>query len=297
RDKIYERRETLPTTSGFENFIWGNSGKASSQGVDASIDMQHSFNPDFWMSGRANFTFAVNEVLERDEPNYTEEYRKRVGHSTHQSWGLIAERLFVDELEIEHSPSQTNYGIYETGDIKYLDVNGDGQISEADEIPIGYPTSPEIQYGFGLSLGYKKFDFSFFFQGNSRVSFYIDPEGMAPFVNRRNAPSIVARDSWSETNPNVHAFWPRLSTRNVGNNTKRSTWWLRDGSFLRLKTVEMGYNLPGIQKIHMQSSRIYLSIENMFYVSTFKLWDPEVGGNGLGYPLNRRFNIGLQLSF
>jgi TonB-linked SusC/RagA family outer membrane protein len=297
RDKIYEERKTLPSTTGFEKSIWGNSGKVASQGIDASLDLQHSFNPDFWMSGRANFTFAVNEILEQDEPNYTDEYRRHVGRSTAQSWGLVAERLFVDDLEVEHSPSQRAFGDYEAGDIKYLDVNGDGEINNADAIPLGFPLSPQIQYGFGLSLGYKRFDFSFFFQGNSRVSFYIDPGAMAPFVDRRNAPAIVARGSWSETNPDVHAFWPRLSTRQVDNNNKWSTWWLRDGSFLRLKTVEMGLSLPGIQRIHMQSSRIYLSIENLFYLSSFKLWDPELGGNGLGYPLNRRFNIGIQLSF
>jgi TonB-linked SusC/RagA family outer membrane protein len=297
RDKIYEERKTLPTTSGFERNIWGNSGKVSSKGIDGSIDIQHSFNSDFWITGRANFTFAINEVLEKDEPNYSDEYRREVGRPTSQPRGLVAERLFVDKAEIEQSPSQITFGDYGAGDIKYLDVNKDGIIDDTDAIPIGYPTSPQIQYGFGLSLGYKKFDMSFFFQGNARVSFFIDPEGMAPFENRRNAPAIVARDSWSETNPDVHAFWPRLSTQPVKNNTQRSTWWLRDGSFLRLKTVEMGYSLPGIQRIHMQSSRIYLSVENLLYFSAFKLWDPEVGGNGLGYPLNRRFNIGIQLSF
>jgi TonB-linked SusC/RagA family outer membrane protein len=297
RDKIYEERKTLPSTSGFEKSIWGNSGKVSSQGIDASIDLQHSFNSNFWMTGRANFTFAVNEVLEKDEPIYSEEYRQEVGRPTNQPRGLIAERLFVDELEIEQSPSQITYGNYEAGDIKYLDVNGDGIIDDTDKIPIGYPSSPQLQYGFGLSMGYKNFDMSFFFQGNARVSFFINPGGIAPFVNRRNAPAIVARDSWSETNPDVHAFWPRLSNRHINNNIQGSTWWLRDGSFLRLKTVEMGYTLPGIRKIHMQSGRIYLSVENLFHFSAFKLWDPEVGGNGLGYPLNRRFNIGLQLSF
>jgi TonB-linked SusC/RagA family outer membrane protein len=297
RDKIYERRETLPTTSGFELGIWGNSGKASSKGIDASIDLQHSFNPDFWISGRANFTVARNEVLAKDEPNYTDEYRKEVGQSTEQGRGLIAERLFVDDLEIEQSPSQKAYGEYQAGDIKYLDVNGDGEITDADRVPIGYPTSPEIQYGFGMSLGYKRFDLSFFFQGNARVSFYISPGAMSPFVDRHNAPAVVARGAWTEMNPDVHAFWPRLSTREIKNNIQQSTWWLRDGSFLRLKTLEAGYTLPGIQRIHMQSSRIYLSVENLFHLSSFKLWDPEVGGNGLGYPLNRRFNIGLQLSF
>jgi hypothetical protein len=121
--------------------------------------------------------------------------------------------------------------------------------------------------------------------------------GIAPFNNRRNAPAIIGRDSWSETNPDVHAFWPRLSPEKLDNNIQQSSWWLREGSFIRLKTIELGYNLPGVRKLHMQGSRVYFSIENLFYMSAFKLWDPEVGGNGLGYPLNRRFNIGIQLSF
>jgi TonB-linked SusC/RagA family outer membrane protein len=297
RDKIYWPRENYPTTSGFEVTVNGNVGKVSSQGIDASIDVQHSFNKDFWIQGRANFTYAVNKVLEKDEPNYEDEYLKQVGRPTSQTWGLVAERLFVDEKEIAKSPSQTAFGVYQAGDIKYLDVNKDGKVDSNDRIPMGYPTTPEIQYGFGLSTGYKNFDFSFFFQGNAHVSFYINPEGIAPFVNRRNAPAIVARDSWTETHPDVHAFWPRLSTEAIDNNIQQSSWWLREGTFIRLKSVEMGYNLPGIKKIALQSSRIYLSLENLFYLSTFKLWDPEVGGNGLGYPINRRFNIGLQLSF
>jgi TonB-linked SusC/RagA family outer membrane protein len=298
RDKIYWPRTNYPATSGFEVTIHGNVGKVSSKGFDASLDIKHSFNRDFWMTGRANFTYARNKVLEKDEPDYADEYLKAVGHPVNQSWGLVAERLFVDELEIEHSPSQTAYGNYMAGDIKYLDVNEDGVVNDNDKIPMGYPTVPEMQYGFGLSTGFRNFDFSFFFQGNARVSFYINPTGIAPFVNRRNAPAIVARDSWSESHPDVHAFWPRLSPDEVANNVRpSSSWWLREGSFIRLKSVETGYNLPGVQKISMRSARIYLSMENLFYFSVFKLWDPEVGGNGLGYPLNRRFNIGLLLNF
>jgi hypothetical protein len=183
------------------------------------------------------------------------------------------------------------------GDIKYKDVNGDGTVDKNDMVPMGYPTVPEIQYGFGLSGGYKNFDCSFFFQGNARVSFFIDAVGIAPFEQRRNALAIIARDSWNETNPDVHSFWPRLSTEPLTNNTISSSWWLRDGSFLRLKSVEMGYSLPGVQKIKLNSSRIYVNIENLFVISSFKLWDPELRGSGLGYPLNRRFNVGIQLFF
>jgi hypothetical protein len=164
---------------------------------------------------------------------------------------------------------------------------------------MGFPSDPEIQYGFGLSAGYKDFDLSFFFQGNARVSFFINSgsDGIAPFVNRRNALTIVAEDYWTQTSPNVHAFWPRLSATPIANNSQASSWWLRDGSFLRLKTVELGYNIPGVEKIKMQGARVYFSTENLFVVSPFKLWDPEMGTSGLGYPPNRRFNVGIQVSF
>jgi TonB-linked SusC/RagA family outer membrane protein len=299
RSKIYMKRTNYPASAGFEQDINGNVGKVSSRGFDGSIDIRHNFNRDLWITGRANFTYAANKYVELDEPNYSDEYRKHVGQSTEQIWGYVAERLFVDEREISNSPRQTIDGstFYEAGDIKYLDVNNDGVVDLRDQIPVGYPKTPEIQYGFGLSAGYKKFDFSFFFQGNARVSFFIAPDKIAPFDGRRNAPAIVGRDSWSETNPDVHAFWPRLSTETIKNNIASSTWWLRKGGFLRLKLIEGGYNLPNLNKIFIRGSRIYCSVENLFHFSSFKLWDPEVGGNGLGYPLNRRFNIGLQLFF
>jgi TonB-linked SusC/RagA family outer membrane protein len=310
RDKIYWPRENYPATTGFERTVHGNVGKVESQGIDGSIDMRHFFTKDIWITGRANFTYATNKVIEKDEPNYVDTYLKRVGHHSEQQWGLVAERLFVDDAEVEHSPSQAAYGIYQAGDIKYLDVNGDGVINDNDQIAMGYPRVPEIQYGFGMSLGYKNFDISFFFQGNARTSFFINPgsppaegdalqivQGFAPFVERRNAPQIVALNAWSETNPDVHALWPRLSTDLMTNNFKASSWWLRDNSFLRLKTIEMGYNLPNMKKLFLQNARVYITLENLLYFSAFKLWDPEVGANGLGYPLNRRYNIGLLLNF
>ena len=308
RDNIYLTRQNFPSTAGLEATISGNVGKVSSTGIDGSVDYQHVFAKDFWLTGRANYTFSTNKYIELDEKNYPDEYLKHKGHSTNQWWGLIAERLFVDEAEIENSPKQ-DFGEYMAGDIKYKDVNNDGVVNSNDKVPLGLSTVPEIQYGFGLSAGYKTFDFSFFFQGNARVSLFINPEsdnpgtdndGVAPFAARRNALAIIAEDHWSETNPDVHAFWPRLSVDPILNNTQTSSWWLRNGAFLRLKTVEMGYNLPQIntfKKIGLKSSRAYFSAENLFVMSPFKLWDPEMGRGGLGYPPNRRFNVGLQLSF
>lgn len=296
RDNVYMAWANLPASAGFEAPISGNIGKVKSHGVDGSIDVQHSFSKNFWITARGNFTYATNEYLKLSEPDYPDRYRSKLGQNINQQWGYVAERLFIDEAEILNSPSQS-FGTYQPGDIKYRDINNDGKIDTSDQVPIGYPTTPEIQYGFGMSLGFKKFDFSFFFQGNARVSFFISPTSIAPFKDRRNALQIVADGYWQETNPDVHAFWPRLSSTPLENNTQTSTWWLRDGKFLRLKTVELGYNLPQIRKIGLTSSRIYVSGENLFIITPFKMWDPEMGGNGLGYPISRRFNIGLQLSF
>ncbi|WP_270087440.1 SusC/RagA family TonB-linked outer membrane protein [Sphingobacterium sp. SYP-B4668] len=307
RSKIYMRRENFPSSAGLEASISGNVGKVSSQGFDGSLDYQKFFGTDFWLSGRANFTYAVNKYLELDEKDYSDTYLKRIGHNLNQQWGLVAERLFVDEYEIQNSPKQ-DFGEYMAGDIKYKDINGDGIVNDNDRISMGYPTVPEIQYGFGMSMGYKEFDFSFFFQGNKNVSFFINSTaesnpstgsyGIAPFANRRNALSIIAEDYWSETNPNIHAFWPRLSTEPIANNVRQSSWWLRDGSFIRLKSLELGFSPKNLKRFGFgKGSRIYFSGENLFVFSPFKLWDPEVGRNGLGYPPNKRFNVGIQLAY
>ena len=307
RGNIYLTRENFPSSAGLEANVSGNVGKVSSQGFDGSLDYQRFFGTDFWISGRANFTYAVNKMLELDERDYPDTYLKRQGQNINQQWGLLAERLFVDDFEMENSPSQ-DFGEYMAGDIKYKDINGDGIINANDRIPMGYPTVPEIQYGFGMSVGYKSFDLSFFFQGNKNVSFFINATdesnpstgsyGIAPFAGRRNALAMIAEDYWSETNPNTHAFWPRLSTEPINNNTQQSSWWLRDGSFLRLKSLEAGYSPKNLGRFGLNpGSRIYFSTENLLVFSPFKLWDPEVGRNGLGYPPNKRFNVGIQLVF
>lgn len=299
RSKIYMTRQNFPATAGLEATISGNVGKVKSQGFDGFVEFNRSFSQNYWLSLRGNFTYATNEYVELDEKDFSDVYLKRVGTNINQPRGLIAERLFVDEHEIENSPKQ-DFGEYAAGDIKYMDVNGDGVINANDMVPIGHPTVPEIQYGFGASMGYKSVDFSFFFQGNARTSFFINASdvGIAPFVDHRNALAIIADDYWSETNPNIHAFWPRLSTSAMTNNTRNSTWWLRDGGFLRLKSVEVGYSLKGLERFGItERSRVYASAQNVFVLSAFKLWDPEMGSKGLGYPPNRRINIGFQLIF
>ena len=305
RSQIYWPRENFPATAGLSAGISGNVGKVDARGVDGQLVVQHYFNRFMWVQGRANFTYGRNKIVDIDERLYPDVYLRRKGAPVRQEWGLIAERLFIDEAEIINSPRQ-DFGEYMAGDIKYKDVNDDGVVDDNDRVSMGFPTTPEMQYGFGLSMGYRNFDFSFFMQGNARVSIFINPsvgggsdgnEGIAPFVGFRNALPIVADNYWSETNPDPHAFWPRLSTIPLYNNIQQSSWWMRNGSFMRLKNVEVGYNVPNIERAFIENFRIYFTVENAYVWSRFKLWDPEMGRRGLAYPPNRRFNLGVKLDF
>nr|WP_321411719.1 TonB-dependent receptor [uncultured Carboxylicivirga sp.] len=299
RSNIYMANEYVPASMGLSSDIQSNIGEAKSHGIDGSVDYQQFFSNGFWITGRANFTYATNEVVVNGEPEYPYDYMSRIGKPIDQMWGLVAERLFVDDQEVLNSPQQTYGNNYMAGDIKYVDINNDGKIDDLDMVPIGYPQTPEIVYGFGLSMGYKNFDFSFFFQGSARSSFYIDASAISPFVNERNALNVIAENHWSDTNPDPYAFWPRLSTEIVENNIQSSSWWIRNGAFMRLKSLEIGYSLPKkwLTPVKLKEARFYASGNNLLTFSKFKLWDPEMGGYGLGYPPQRLINIGVNLSF
>lgn len=307
RKNILMDRSYIPSTMGLTAAVRANVGEAESKGMDIDLTYNKTISKSVWLQGRGTFTFATSKLLVNEEPDYPgEPWRSHVGYSLSQQWGLIAERLFVDDNEVANSPVQ-NYGEVRGGDLKYRDINGDGEIESADNVPIGYPTTPEITFGYGFSLGIKQWDFSAFFEGNTRVSFFIDPTSIQPFqvvgitggVTQSGLLSAIAKDHWSEDNRNIYAFWPRLSNYIVQNNDWTSTWWMRNGSFMRLKTAEIGYTFSPklLKKMHFSSARIYLNGSNLFVLSSFKLWDPEMGGNGLGYPLQKVYNIGINFGF
>ena len=308
RTDIFMQRADIPNTMGLQASVYGNIGEARAHGVDIQADYKQAWANGLWASARANFTYSTSKYDVYEEPTYAEEYRQHKGRSIKQTWGYIAERLVIDDEEAANSPSQSGFGSdYGGGDIKYTDVNGDGVISTADRVPIGYPTSPEIIYGFGASFGYKGLDFSFFFQGLARESFWIDATsrygtytaGTGPFVNDTQLLKAYADSHWSEDNRDVYALYPRYSAYQNYNNTQTSTWWMRDGSFLRLKQLELGYTLPQklTQKIHIDNLRAYVQGNNLLCFSKFKLWDPELAGEGLNYPIQRTINIGINVTF
>ena len=299
RKQIYMARANLPETMGLTSSVYGNVGEVKSSGWDGSIDLNHSFKKDLWISGRFNFTYASNKIIQNEEPVYRWSYLSDIGWPINTIKGYIAERLFIDGADVANSPVQEFGGTVQAGDIKYKDINRDGRINSDDRVHIGYPWVPEITYGFGLSGRYKNFDVSFFMQGQERVSFFINPYDISPFANKRNAMQFIADNHWNPNNPVAQSFWPRLSASFNDNNNQWSTWWLRNGRFLRMKTAEIGYTLPKkiFRGMPVENARIYLVGQNLFNITKFELWDPEMGGNGFNYPLQRVYSLGLNISF
>lgn len=298
RSKIYMQKvNTLPDFIGTgETKIYENSGKMKNVGFDIALDYNKQITKDFFLSFKGTLTYAHNTILERDEPPFQlYPNLSSVGYSRGQHLVYVADGLFRDQADVDSHAEQTLGYIPQPGDIKYVDqpdANGncDGIINTNDRVYMGYPEDPEIVYGFGPSMKYKNWDFSFFFQGAARTSILMS--GFHPFGKNatRGVMKFIADDYWSESNPNPNAAYPRLTRDTNANNTVNSSYWLRNGAFLKLKNAEIGYTF--------KMFRAYLNGSNLLTFSPFKHWDPEMGGgSGMKYPTQRVFNIGIQFTF
>lgn len=292
RKNIFLQRQTIGAETGITGNLrpYSNLGRVMNQGFDMSFVYNHQVNKDLLITARGTFTYAANEYVEIDEPEYAYEYMSQVGRPLNAYKGLIAEGLFTSEEDIANSPAHAlSSTAVKIGDIKYRDLNEDGKIDENDMTYIGNPEIPQISYGFGLSAQYKGWDAALFFQGVGKRDIMLD--GIHPFAgDSQGALQWVADNYWSESNPNPNAEYPRLTNGINQNSTTRSTYWLRDGSYIRLKSVELGYTFKFM--------RAYLSGQNLLTFSDFKIWDPELyTTNGLKYPTQRTVTVGLQFTF
>ena len=303
RDGIFLMRQSTPSAVGLQKDQYVNIGEMLNRGFDMSAEYDHTFANGFRVSARANFTFNRNRLIYNDQPTPVEEYLSQVGFAYGQRKGLISCGLFKDQADIDSWPVQT-FGDVQPGDIKYKDINGDGQVDQYDMVAIGYTTIPEINYGFGLSLGYKGFDASVFFSGVGHVSRQI---GGSNLYGASSSPQLtgqvfkdVAKNHWTVENPDINAPYPRLGTTRSNNNVQTSDYWTRDMSFLRLKNAEIGYTLPKrvTKKAGISALRVYVAGTNLLTFSNFKLWDPELDtAYGTRYPITRNVSLGLNINF
>lgn len=306
RDGIFMTRNYLPQIIGVSNSQQpsANIGKVRSTGVDGNIAYTEKIG-QVNLTVRGNFTYSKSKILEYDEQYSHYAYSRNSGFRVDQARGLIALGLFKDYDDIRYSPDQSALkGDFEIapGDIKYKDVNGDGKINDNDIVPIGSTTKPNLIYGFGVSAQWKGFDFNVLFQGVGESSFFINGFTVYPFSEGSwgNILTDVVGNYWSlGKNEDIHAKYPRLTYGKNSNNNRASTYWLRDGSYLRLKNLEIGYTLPKafVSSMHIQNVRFYFMATNLLTFSEFDLWDPELGSsNGQQYPLSRTFTLGMTIN-
>ena len=294
RKNIFMQRKSFASHGGVGDALpWANIGETANSGVDFSVNYNRVVNNEFQYTVRGTFTYAKSQVMAMDEPEYTDLTKSlsKIGKPIYSTQHLISEGLFTSQEEIDNSPKQ-DFGAYTVGDVKYKDINGDNIINSNDFVWSDIPYFPEIQYGFGGSIKYKKWDASLMFQGNGR--YQIAVYGSEPFCDASHygygIVKFMADDHWSWDNNNKDAAYPRLTSTKSDNNTQRSTQYMHDASFLRLKSAEVGYNYKFL--------RVYLSGNNLFYISKFKYFDPEKGsGSGLTYPLQRTVRLGFQFTF
>ena len=292
-DKRYDillHREAWPESLGYYTAKpWSNKGKVDNWGFEFSANYNKRLAPDWVMELRGNFTYTQNKYVDVDDPAYRYPWQSSTGKPLSRTEGYIAEGLFSSQEEIDNSPTQNLGSTPKPGDIKYRDITGDGIIDSNDMTMISdYGGMPRIQFGLGASLQYKKFDLGVFFNGSAKRT--IMSGLMAPFgQNDNNVFQFIADNRWTESNPNPNAAYPRLGIQSseTANNSHASTYWMRNGSFVRFKTLQIGYQF--------NFGRVYFTGDNLAVFSPFKQWDPELAWNA--YPLSRVFNLGVQFNF
>ena len=211
RYNILLHREAWPESLGYYTAKpWSNKGKVDNWGIELSVNWRKEFTKDLYVDFRGNFTYTENKYVNLDEPVYPYVWKTSTGKPLSRTTGYIAQGLFSSQEEIDNSPTQNLGSTVKPGDIKYRDVNGDGKIDGSDQVMISpYGTTPRIQYGLGMNVTYKKFDFGVFFNGSAKRTIMIS--GISPFgQSDYNVMQFIADDYWSESNPNPNAKYPRL---------------------------------------------------------------------------------------
>lgn len=304
REGIYMQRNFLPSYVGIRSTPSANVGVMEVEGFDGNFKLSQKIDKvDIQLRG--NFTYSKNEIEEYDEMVNRYPYRRTTGFRHNQARGLIALGLFKDYDDIRNSPRQDfgNAADIMPGDIKYKDVNGDGIINDDDIVPVGATTNPNLVYGLGLSATWNGFDFNLHFQGSGKSNFFLNGAGVYPFAYKEWGnilTSMASANRWIlGENEDVNAEYPRLSYGWNQNNHRASTFWLRDGSYLRLKTIECGYTLPKhiTTKLYLEKVRLHFIGQNLLTFSKFKLWDPEMGSStGEKYPIGKTLTFGLSVN-
>ena len=275
-----------------------NAGIVNSKGFEISLDYTKTIGGLTFNLG-GSFNFNKNEIKDMAEEPKAFANLKETGNPLNSTYGLIALGLFRDQADIDASPKQ-NFSTVRPGDIKYKDVNGDGMIDANDKTKIGHSAyAPEIFYNFHAGAEYKGLGFDLMFQGVGRYTANLSAKGMYwPLLNSTSLSQQYYDGRWSTSNPDSNAAFPRLSSTSNANNYQTSTFWQRDRSFLKLRNVEVYYNLPKIlmeKTGFIKTAKVYVRGVDLFCFDHIDDADPEV--YGVTAPVNKSIVAGVQMSF
>jgi TonB-dependent starch-binding outer membrane protein SusC len=279
-----------------------NLGKVLNRGIEFQLGWRKSPTKDFSYLINGNFTFAVNKVIYEAEPSTIPAYQRMTGHPIGSYLLYQSQGLYQDSATVSKTPHPLGSG---PGDIRYKDVNGDGQINGLDEVRTNLSSTPEIMYGFTFGGRYKNVDATIFFQGQAAAQALLQPGGL-------NMAQQFYNGRWLKPGDDKY---PRTfdgpTNATYGSNTYQSTFWLLNDGFLRLKNVQIGYNFSRtgwLQRAKISSARIYVSGNNLFSLDKWgPSFDPEAPAttspgqvsstNGRYYPQQRVLNLGLNVNF
>ena len=323
RENILLKREhSIPSFLGYNTSApYGNIGIIENKGFDGTIEYNKRINKDWVIALRGNVTFNKDKWIQGELPEQKYEWMNQYGHNINGVKGYVAEGLFtqteIDDMArweslsdankaITPKPFASQFGTVKAGDIKYKDLNNDGQIDAYDQTYISRGDVPTTVYGFGFTVGWKDLSVGMMFQGVAGAERVLNGSSVNPFNGGGGSGNLYSNigDRWTEDNPDQNAFYPRLSygsetTSNI-NNFQKSTWWVRNMNFLRLKTLQISYNLPKpwVNKVHLKNAAVYVMGTNLFTLSRFKLWDPELNtDNGASYPNTTSYSVGINFTF
>ena len=323
RENILLKREhSIPSFLGYNTSApYGNIGIIENKGFDGTIEYNKRINKDWVIALRGNVTFNKDKWIQGELPEQKYEWMNQYGHNINGVKGYVAEGLFtqteIDDMArweslsdankaITPKPFASQFGTVKAGDIKYKDLNNDGQIDAYDQTYISRGDVPTTVYGFGFTVGWKDLSVGMMFQGVAGAERVLNGSSVNPFNGGGGSGNLYSNigDRWTEENPDQNAFYPHLSygsetTSNI-NNFQKSTWWVRNMNFLRLKTLQISYNLPKpwVNKVHLKNAAVYVMGTNLFTLSRFKLWDPELNtDNGASYPNTTSYSVGINFTF
>ncbi|MBR8536145.1 TonB-dependent receptor [Carboxylicivirga sediminis] len=252
----------------------------------------------------ANLSFARNKIIYMDEVPQPYAYLERTGKPEGQPFAYISDGFFTEEVNTDMDPNYPNQGYRFPGDVKYKDLNGDGKIDDLDQKAIGYsPNVPEYNFGLNTGFNWKNFDFSMTWSGVANTYRLLPNVLRQPFAGQNRALYDHLYDGrWTQekADAGAHIEYPRLSLASKDNNYQVSDLYYQDASFIRLKSVELGYTIKAnfFKRAGLRDVRVYANGFNLLTFSDFDIYDPESnpGSNGL-YPMVKMYNMGVKFNF